>query len=1192
MTRAIAIAGLLSLLAATAQAQLPQTRLYAVFPPGMQVGATTEVTVTGGEDIDELKALHFTHPGLSAVPKMQTVDGQQQPVDNVFVVSAASNLPPGVYEVVAEGRFGASNPRRFSVGVQPETNEAEPNNDAAAATALAINSVVNARMDGATDVDWFKFNAESGQRLVIDCAALSIDSRMSVTLELYDPAGRRIRHARSTHIADAALAFDASSAGEYKLKVFDYTFRGGSEYFYRLAVHTSPRIAFALPAAGLPGTSTPCTLYGYNLPGGARTDIVLDGVPLESLATRIALPSDPALLDADDYHSSVAADVDTLSFHLPSPLGPSNAVRIGLAGAPVILEQEPNNEPAQSQVIAAPVEITGQFATKGDIDYFAFDAKANEVWCLETFGERIGSSADPYLIVEQVTKDDKGVETVKRLTAQDDTATNLYQNVFDTQTDDAYFRLQAPADGTYRVSVRHRAWETEGNPALVYRLAIRRETPDFRVVAVPLSPTPGQPFPVGLRHFDHFAVNLLAFRRDGFTGPIAVSAGDLPPGITTDGAVIGPGQTTATLTFTAANGAAAGTYRIPLTATTTLPNAAAVAAVEAAKGAVASANAAVAPLKAALETANKNVQLTTAARDAAKAAAAAKADDVTIAQAAQLTQQGLDSSVAVQAAAAAAVAEAEKKAAEAVAAQQQAEQAAVAQARQVSRTVRAGMVVWAGAQNVPATSRVASAVCVSVMPEVAAFEVNTGVSKVVLHQGGQALIPATLEKRNGFDDAVTLTFSGLPGNTNIDLGNSKFEKGETAKLLRIFAKENAAPGIYTLWLATQGQVSYARNPERAARLKTEADSVTAQAKAAADAATAATAAKTDAVAKAAAAAAVLKQATDEKATADAAAQTSSSALTQATDAKKAADQKSTDAQAAKAKADQSLAMSQQVLSNSDKVVQMATELVKSAQAALDTDPNSESLKKQKADSDAALAAAQKAKESSQAGVAAAEQSVATVKAQVEQTAAAAAESEKALAAATEASKQAEATAKQKQEAFATAESANKAAAEAQAAAEKAEQAATAASTAAEAKRAAAAKAAEEAAKAAAPQNKSFTPPSATILVEVRAAPIKLAANVPDSGNLKRGASLQIKVTATRQNGFAGPITVSLKLPPGVAGLSSDSQVIAADKTEAVLTVAAAADAPAGAVANLVVQGSMEFAGAATVDVPVTITVTE
>ncbi|MBL8848525.1 MAG: PPC domain-containing protein, partial [Planctomycetaceae bacterium] len=833
MIRASLLIGLLALLAAPAHAQLPQSRLYSLYPPGIQVGATTEVTVTGGEDIDELQRLQFSHPGVTAAQKLQTVDGQQTPVTNVFIVTAAANVPPGIYEVVAFGRFGASNPRRFSVGMRPESMETEPNNEKAAAAALAVNGTVNAMMNAATDVDWYKFNADAGQRLVVDCAALSIDSRMSVTVELYDAGGRRIRHARSTHSGDAALVFDAPAAGEYQLKVFDYTFRGGNDYFYRLAVHTGPRIAFTLPAAGLPGSSSPYTLYGYNLPGGTRTDVLVDGVALESLTTHIALPADPSLLDADSYTGSVAADLDAISFRIPAAQGPSNPVRIGIASSPVAMEQEPNNEPAQSQAITAPVEIDGQFAAKGDVDYFALTAKAGEVLCIETFGERIGSGADPYLIVEQVTKDANGAETVTRITAQDDVATNLYQNVFDTQTDDAYFRLAAPADATYRVSLRHRAWETEGNPAFVYRLAIRRETPDFRVVAVPLAATPGQPYPIGLRQGDHYAVNLLAFRRDGFNGPIAVTAGQLPPGVSCSSAIIGPGQTTATLTVTAGAAAAPGAYAVPLMSSTTLPDTAAVQAADAARTAATAAAANVAGLKSALEVANTNVSLTTAARDAANAAAAASPSDQAIAQAAQLSQQGLDSALAAQQQAATALLEGERLASEAAAALQQAEQNVLAKAQTLTHAVRSGMVVWPG--NGPALSRVASAVCVSIMPEVAAYEVRTNLDRVVLYQGGQSLLPATIERRNGFDAEVAVTFSGLPNNTNIDVGNGKFEKGETSKLLRLFAKDNATPGIYTVWLATAGQVSYSRNPERAARLKTDLEAIAVQAKAAVDA---------------------------------------------------------------------------------------------------------------------------------------------------------------------------------------------------------------------------------------------------------------------------------------------------------------------------------------------------------------------
>ena len=108
------------------QAQLPQTRIYSVFPPGGQTGQTFEVTIMSGEDTDELKSLHFTHPGITAVPKTQEVEGKPQPVDNVFVVTIAADVPPGVYEVAAEGRFGGSNTRRFVVGSRPARPDAAP----------------------------------------------------------------------------------------------------------------------------------------------------------------------------------------------------------------------------------------------------------------------------------------------------------------------------------------------------------------------------------------------------------------------------------------------------------------------------------------------------------------------------------------------------------------------------------------------------------------------------------------------------------------------------------------------------------------------------------------------------------------------------------------------------------------------------------------------------------------------------------------------------------------------------------------------------------------------------------------------------------------------------------------------------------------------------------------------------------
>ena len=103
--------------------------------------------------------------------------------------------------------------------------------------------------------------------------------------------------------------------------------------------------------------------------------------------------------------------------------------------------------------------------------------------------------------MQQVTKNEKGEEQVKELQAVDDyldNPTGRQANLFyyDMKTDDPAFRFVAPADGTYRVLVRNLATYTRPDPRLVYRLTIRPESPDFRVVAnprlLPFSPDPNQ----------------------------------------------------------------------------------------------------------------------------------------------------------------------------------------------------------------------------------------------------------------------------------------------------------------------------------------------------------------------------------------------------------------------------------------------------------------------------------------------------------------------------------------------------------------------------------------------------------------------------------------------------------------------------------------------------------------------------
>lgn len=70
-------------------------------------------------------------------------------------------------------------------------------------------------------------------------------------------------------------------------------------------------------------------------------------------------------------------------------------------------EAEPNDAFAQAQAISLPATVNGKFAAAGDRDLFRFEAKAGQVWMLETNAARKGSQADTK--IEVLTADGRSV---------------------------------------------------------------------------------------------------------------------------------------------------------------------------------------------------------------------------------------------------------------------------------------------------------------------------------------------------------------------------------------------------------------------------------------------------------------------------------------------------------------------------------------------------------------------------------------------------------------------------------------------------------------------------------------------------------------------------------------------------------------------------------------------------------------
>ncbi|MES2568953.1 MAG: hypothetical protein V4710_02735, partial [Verrucomicrobiota bacterium] len=466
--------------------------LATVFPPGGKSGSEVTLTVAGSA-LEEIDRLHFSHPGITAAKK---------PEANAFAVTIGAEVPVGIYDVRVAGRQGISNPRVFVVGHLPEGVEAKANNQPDAAVELANGSVFNGTVPAAAR-EFFKISAKKGERLVVECAAGELDSRLSPVLAILDSMGKEISR------GGGLLDFVAPADGDYRLQLHDLAFAGGPEYFYRLTLTNGPHVDFLFPAAGLPGTKSRFTLFGRNLPGSTPE------MGLEKLEVEIELPASHDSR-ADGLGLPASAVIDGFSYRFN---GVANPRFIAFAASPVIQEQEPNNRPAEAQPLPVPCEVAGRFYPAADSDSFTFEAKKGEVYWIEVFSSRSGVPTHPFLLVQH----DKGVPQESY-----GSDVNAGGTRFNTAGGDPVVRFEVKEEGLHRILVRDLFGGTRNDPRGVYRLVVRRETPDFRLAAIvefpPSKPDDRAAVPrASLLHGGGTsAVRVIALRQDNFNGEIAL----------------------------------------------------------------------------------------------------------------------------------------------------------------------------------------------------------------------------------------------------------------------------------------------------------------------------------------------------------------------------------------------------------------------------------------------------------------------------------------------------------------------------------------------------------------------------------------------------------------------------------------------------------------------------------------------
>jgi hypothetical protein len=475
-------ASLLMTSAAKAQSVcLPAPRLLTTMPMGGQVGTRVEVTIAG-DNLEDIENLIFSHAGITATP---TLDKSGKPTPNKFTITIANNCPTGIHEARVMTRLGVSSSRVFNVGTLPEANQAKPNTSLKTAMPLPVNSICNAVMTRQS-VDFYSFQAKQGQRIVVDCAAKGIDSKLKPVVIIADAKGADLLVERR----GGALDFTAPTAGTYVIKVHELTYNGGPHYFYRLALREAA-VGQAVPR--LPAIQN-VSSFSWPPVGLQLKATVVDTEPnnKHAQAQKITLPCDIA------GSFFPAADVDTFEFTAKKGevwWVEVASERFGLPTDPAIVVQH----------------VTGNGAAE----------KLTDLVELSDIPSPIKVSTNGY---------------------------SYNGPPYNAGSTDILGKLEIKEDGVHRLHLRDLFGGTRRDPRNIYRLVIRKAAPDFALVgwALHMNLRNGDrnalSKPIALRGGSTMAIEVVVVRRDGFKGEIDLALGGLPQGVIAAGVKIPAGQ--------------------------------------------------------------------------------------------------------------------------------------------------------------------------------------------------------------------------------------------------------------------------------------------------------------------------------------------------------------------------------------------------------------------------------------------------------------------------------------------------------------------------------------------------------------------------------------------------------------------------------------------------------------------------
>ena len=435
-------------------------------------------------------------------------------------VTIDADAKPGTRELRIATAGGLTNPMVFKIGLLPEINELEPN-DQKAFTILPKMKTLPAPkphklpvlfngqiMPG--DVDRFRFRAKEGQQLVIETQARSLIPYLAdavpgwfqAMVALYDSRGNEVAYADDYSFnPDPVVFYKIVRSGEYELEVRDSIYRGREDFVYRISVGEEPFITQMFPLGGKEGSKTVASIDGWNLPKG---EMVLDTQPGDRSIRKTAY------YDGKQLSNSMPYAVDSL--------GELN-------------ESGFNDSIRHAQPINLPVIVNGRIEKAADVDVFRFSGRAGEKIVAEVFGRRLNSPLDSLLKLTDASG--KVVQLNDDYVIKD---SHLHKDIVGVVTHhaDSYLTAKLPASGNYYVHISDS--QSHGSSVHAYRLRICAPEPDFALRVTPSS--------LSIFGGGAMGIKVHVLRKDGFDGEVELGLKDALAGFEIIGGPIPAGSDT------------------------------------------------------------------------------------------------------------------------------------------------------------------------------------------------------------------------------------------------------------------------------------------------------------------------------------------------------------------------------------------------------------------------------------------------------------------------------------------------------------------------------------------------------------------------------------------------------------------------------------------------------------------------